>query len=92
MSTLGKDVRDGLLEIFDEEDLPTNTHYGDGGAIPGDVLDHLRGAYRSCSARFGWERDDVLVVGNMPAAHGREPFTGPRRVAVAMAEPFDGRA
>ncbi|MFJ8027014.1 hypothetical protein [Streptomyces sp. NPDC096311] len=31
--------------------------------------------------------DDVLVVDNMLAAHGREPFTGPRKIAVAMAEP-----
>ena len=24
----------------------------------------------------------------MTAAHAREPFTGPRKIAVAMAEPF----
>ncbi|GAA3945205.1 protein AmbD [Amorphoplanes auranticolor] len=31
-----------------------------------------------------------LVVDNMTAAHGREPFTGPRRIAVAIAEPHRG--
>jgi len=87
VSTLGADVREGLLGIFDEADLPTNTYFGDGGRIPDDVMDHLRSCYRAASRRFDWRRGDVLVVDNMAAAHGREPFTGPRRIAVAMAEP-----
>lgn len=50
-------------------------------------MDHLRGCYRAASRRFDWRQGDVLVVDNMAAAHAREPFTGPRRIAVAMAEP-----
>ncbi len=87
VSTLAADVREGLLGIFDEDSLPSNTYYGDGGRIPDDVMDHLRSCYRAASTRFDWRFDDVLVVDNMAAAHGREPFTGPRRIAVAMAEP-----
>ncbi|GLY18829.1 TauD/TfdA family dioxygenase [Kineosporia rhizophila] len=87
VSTLAAEVREGLLGIFDEPDLPTNTYFGDGGRIPDDVMDHLRGCYRAASRRFDWRQGDVLVVDNMAAAHAREPFTGPRRIAVAMAEP-----
>jgi alpha-ketoglutarate-dependent taurine dioxygenase len=87
-TTLPAEVREGLLELFGEEDLPTNTYYGDGGRIPDEVLDHLRACYRAASARFDWQQDDVLVVDNMLSAHGREPFTGPRRIAVAMAEAY----
>lgn len=87
-STLAAEVREGLLELFSEEELPSNTYYGDGGSIPAEVMDHLRSCYRAASTRFDWRRDDVLVVDNMLAAHGREPFTGPRRIAVAMAEPY----
>jgi len=90
VSTLPAPVRDGLIELYGEADLPTNTYYGDGGAIPLDMLDHLRGAYRGAATRFDYEREDVLVVDNMSTAHGREPFTGPREVAVAMAEPYSG--
>lgn len=90
ISTQAKDVRDGLSQIFAEDELPTNTYYGDGGTIPDDVMAHLRDCYRSASVRFDYERDDVLVVDNMRAAHGREPFTGPRKIAVAMAEPSSG--
>jgi len=87
VSTLPAPVRDGLIELYGEADLPGNTYYGDGGPIDAEVLDHLRACYRSAATRFDYERGDVLVVDNMLTAHGREPFTGPRQVAVAMAEP-----
>ena len=88
VSTLAKDLQEALLAMFGEEGLPTNTYYGDGGTIPDDVMDHLRSVYRSASVRFDYHQDDVLVVDNMTAAHAREPFTGPRKIAVAMAEPY----
>ncbi|MEU8961052.1 TauD/TfdA family dioxygenase [Streptomyces sp. NPDC048491] len=86
LTSLAPEVRDGLREIFAEENLPTNTYFGDGTPIPDETLAHLRAAYRSASTRFDWQRDDLLIVDNMLAAHGREPFTGPRKIAVAMAE------
>ncbi len=85
-TTLPEDVREGMLALFGEERLPTNTYYGDGARIPDDVMSHLRECYAKARVRFDWQRDDVLVVDNMLASHGREPFTGPRRIAVAMAE------
>jgi alpha-ketoglutarate-dependent taurine dioxygenase len=90
VTTLPAEYRDGLLEMYAEEDLPSTTYYGDGGRIPEDVLDHLRAAYRSASTRFDWQRGDLLVLDNMLAAHGREPFTGPRKIAISMAEASNG--
>ncbi|MEV4641953.1 TauD/TfdA family dioxygenase [Actinoplanes sp. NPDC049548] len=90
-STLPEDVREGLLALFGEENLPTNTYYGDGGRIPDDVVDHLRKCYEDAKLRFDWQRDDVLVVDNMLASHAREPYTGDRKIAVAMAEPHTPR-
>jgi alpha-ketoglutarate-dependent taurine dioxygenase len=87
VTTLAEELCAALREMYDEADLPTNTYYGDGAPIPDDVVAHLRSVYRSQWRRFDWERDDVLVVDNMLAAHAREPFTGPRKIAVAMAEP-----
>ncbi|MEV6117130.1 TauD/TfdA family dioxygenase [Streptomyces sp. NPDC052109] len=88
VTTLDEVIRDGLLEMFDEPDLPTNTYFGDGGSIPDDVIAHVRECYRGATARFDYRQHDVLVIDNMLTSHGREPFTGPRRIAVAMAEPF----
>ncbi|CAM5721583.1 TauD/TfdA family dioxygenase OS=Streptomyces alboniger OX=132473 GN=CP975_33860 PE=4 SV=1 [Streptomyces alboniger] len=74
--------------MLGEENLPSQTYYGDGEPIPDDVMDHLRACYRTASTRFDYRADDVLVIDNMLVSHGREPFTGPRRIAVAMAEPY----
>jgi alpha-ketoglutarate-dependent taurine dioxygenase len=86
VTTLAEEVCEGLREMFDERDLPTNTYYGDGERVPDEIMAHLRDCYRAASRRFDWERDDVLIVDNMLAAHAREPFTGARKIAVAMAE------
>lgn len=87
VTTLPEEDCEGLREMFAEPDLPTNTYYGDGEPVPDEVMAHLRDCYRTARHRFDWRRDDVLLVDNMLAAHGREPFTGPRKIAVAMAEP-----
>jgi hypothetical protein len=85
-TSLDEDLQEGLLGMFGEDGLPTNTYYGDGAPIPADVIAHLRSCYRAESRRFDWRHKDVLLVDNMLAAHGREPFTGPRSIAVAMGE------
>jgi alpha-ketoglutarate-dependent taurine dioxygenase len=87
VTSLPDDVRAGLLEMCGEENLPNNTYFGDGERIPDEVIAHLRDCYRRASRRFDYEREDVLVVDNMLTTHGREPFTGPRRILVSMAEP-----
>jgi alpha-ketoglutarate-dependent taurine dioxygenase len=83
-TTLPEEVREGLEFLFSEEDLPTNTYYGDGGTIPAEVVAHLRDCYQRYTTRFDWQTGDVLLVDNMLAAHGREPYTGLRQIAVAM--------
>lgn len=35
---------------------------------------------------FPWQPGDVLVVDNMLVSHGRRPFSGERRILVAMSE------
>ena len=88
ISTLNPVMRDFLLSEFAEEDLPNNTYYGDGSRIEPDVLDHLRQAYLREKVVFPWQQFDVLMVDNMLASHGREAFTGERRVVAALADPY----
>jgi alpha-ketoglutarate-dependent taurine dioxygenase len=90
ISTLDRATREGLLQIMREEDLPNNTYYGDGSAIEPDVLDHLRSAFSAETVRRPWNPGDILMLDNMLAAHGRAPFTGTRKIAVGMTEPYSG--
>jgi alpha-ketoglutarate-dependent taurine dioxygenase len=86
LSTLSQDAQEGLRELFGEEDLPLNTYFGDGGPIPRDVMEGIRACYRDAAVRFDYDEGDILIVDNMLTAHGREPFTPPRQVVVAMTE------
>ncbi len=88
VSTLEPTKRAALLRMFKEEDLPTNSYYGDGSPIGPSVSDALRKAYREETVTFRWRQGDVLMLDNMLAAHGRRPFMGPRTVVVGMAEPM----
>lgn len=88
VSTLEQAVREELLRQFDEEDLPTNTYYGDGSPIEPSVLEEVREAYRQEEVSFPWQEGDVLMVDNMLVAHGRAPFDGPRKILVGMSQPL----
>lgn len=89
ISTLEATVQDQLLRDFAEEDLPNNTYYGDGSPIAPGVMEELRAAYLAETVTFPWKRGDLLVIDNMLTSHARRPFTPPREILVAMAEPYD---
>lgn len=86
LSNLPQEVRENLLEIVDEEDLPRNVYYGDGSPIEDALLAEVRGVLEETKVVFPWYSGDVLMLDNMLAAHARAPFSGPRKVVVAMAE------
>jgi alpha-ketoglutarate-dependent taurine dioxygenase len=91
ITSLPPSVRDAFVSGIKEEDFPFNTYYGDGSPIEPSVLEEVREAYVQETVAFPWQKGDILMVDNMLAAHGREPFTGPRKIMVAMAELFNGK-
>lgn len=88
VSGLEDRVRQALLAVVDEEDLPRNVYYGDGAPIESSALDQIRGLYREQMLNFDWQIGDLLMLDNMLMTHGRAPFEGSRQVVVAMAEPW----
>lgn len=88
VSSLETTMRETLLSLAGEEDLPRNAYYGDGTPIEPSVLDHIREVYRQEKIVFPWQEGDVLMLDNMLTAHGRRPFSGPRKILVGMAESF----
>lgn len=88
VTTLGPEVCKALLKQFTEEDLPSNTYYGDGSPIEDSTLEELRHAYAQETVTFPWQKGDILLLDNMQIAHARNPFTGPRRILTGMSTPF----
>jgi len=87
ISTLPPAVREVMNE-YGEENLPSNSYYGDGSPIEADVLQHLRQIYLDEKRVFSWQDGDMLIADNMLAAHGREPYAGDRKIMLAMADPM----
>jgi len=77
-----------LLTMFGSDLLPRHAYFGDGENISPPELEIVRAAFRAAEVRFAWEAGDVLLLDNMLMAHGRRPFTGPRRHLAALLDPF----
>lgn len=86
ISTMPVSAQSELTRQFGPMDLPTNTFYGDGSDIEPDVLQLLRNCYRQSLVREPWLKGDVLLLDNMLAVHGRDPYQGERRILVGMAQ------
>lgn len=86
VSALEPDMQEVLLETVGEDNLPRNVYYGDGTPLESSALEDIRGVLDECRICFPWRTGDVLMLDNMLCAHAREPFQGPRKVVVAMAE------
>jgi hypothetical protein len=86
-SSLGKEITDTLLASLGEENLPRNSYYGDGTPIEPDALDLIRSAYEQTKIKFPWQKNDLLLLDNILFTHGRESYTGARKVLVGMACP-----
>lgn len=86
VSNHADDNRQALLQTFGEERLPRHAYYGDGEALEPEVLATIRAIYEEEKLAFEWKNGDLMLLDNMLYSHGRDPYDGPRKVLVAMAE------
>ena len=86
--TMAPEVREFLVDEYGADGLPFTTRFGDGTPVTEDVVDLIGDAYASATVREPWQDGDLLLVDNVRTAHAREPYSGPREIAVAMAGPL----
>lgn len=67
------------------DDQAMHCTYQDGGEIPDADMEHLRDAIWKNLVITPWRRGDVIAIDNHSVAHGRLPYSGPRKVAVCWA-------
>ena len=91
ISTLDPKIRQSLGKEFEDSEFPYNTYYGNGSEIDPGVLQEIRTAYQQEAVTFSWQAGDILMLDNMLTAHGRNPYTGSRRVVVGMAEAMSNK-
>lgn len=86
ISSLEESDRNTLTEILGENTFPRNAYYGDGSEIDISYLNQIREAYETERIEFKWQKGDVMVLDNRIMAHSRNPFSGDRKVVVAMGD------
>lgn len=88
LSTLDEDMQEALVDAVGLENVPRNVFYGDGAPLEADALAEIRTVLDDERITFPWLTGDVLMLDNMLSAHARDPFEGPRKVVVAMAQSY----
>ncbi|HYG76091.1 MAG TPA: TauD/TfdA family dioxygenase [Planctomycetota bacterium] len=86
VACLDADVRRSLRQLFAEEDLPRHAYFGDGSPISDEIMQHIGETYEKAAVRFQWQSGDMALLDNMLTAHARDPFSGPRKIVVAMGQ------
>ncbi|MBD2468777.1 non-ribosomal peptide synthetase [Nostoc sp. FACHB-145] len=91
ISYLDTEVQESLLSIFGESKLPRNVYFGDGTPITEEEIAEINSIYQRSHTSFSWQKGDIIMLDNMLAAHGRNPFVGQRKIVVAMGEMTNGK-
>jgi amino acid adenylation domain-containing protein len=86
LACLDPETRRSIRTVFKEEDYPRHCYLGDGSPIADEEMERILDVYRELEVSFRWEQGDVMLLDNILAAHGRNPFTGERKLLVALGE------
>lgn len=80
------EVYEALSAIYGDSpfDMPQYACFGDGQPATDAILSEVRAAMEQESVEFPWERGDLMIIDNMLTAHGRAPYTGPRKILLSM--------
>jgi hypothetical protein len=81
-------IKKMLLSEFKLEELPFNTYFGDGSIIPEEIVKEINNAYSAEKIANPWLEGDLMILDNITVAHGREPYSGDRKILVGMSEPY----
>lgn len=73
-----------LAALLPPEDFPQAVSLADGSPIPAEWAVHIRDRGLEAAVDVQWQAGDLLLIDNVQVAHGRRPFSGKRRVLVAM--------
>jgi amino acid adenylation domain-containing protein len=86
VSCLDPETRASILSLFTEETLPRNCYQGDGSPIADEEMAAILDVYRGLEVSFPWRRGDILMLDNLLTAHGRNAFSGRRKILVALGD------
>ena len=81
-SNLDEETKQWFVE--NNEEFRLNAHFGDGSPIAVTMLEQIREVMKKETIPHRWQTGDILILDNLLTAHGRMPFSGQRKIALAM--------
>jgi hypothetical protein len=86
-SHLDKEVYEGLLALYDSPaDFPIFVTFGDGREIDEEMIREILRTTEEVTLSPVWHMDELLIIDNELVSHGRNSYTGDRKVLVSMSE------
>lgn len=83
---LGDQTSAELYDILEPDEFPQYATFADGSPIPDAYIEQIQKRGLENAVDVDWRPGDVLLIDNVLVGHGRRPFTGQRRVLVAMSD------
>lgn len=83
-SNLNKKTKKAFLKIFGKNKFPRDAKFGDNSNISCEHLNHVRNAFKKEKYKIKWKKGDVVLIDNFHISHGREKYTGNRKLYVIM--------
>jgi len=83
---LDKEMRSSLRSLYSNEHLPRDCYFGDGSPIDDAVMQEICEVYRRLEVTFAWQAGDILMIDNLLTAHGRNRYSGERKLYVILGE------
>lgn len=73
-----------LVKVLPFDQLPQSVTFADGTPIPDAYVLQVRDRGLAAAVDVEWRAGDLMLIDNVLVAHGRRPYSGSRRVLVAM--------
>lgn len=84
---LGEEIYEVMQSTYDSiEDFPMSVRFGDGTKIEEDLVHEILNTIEQVTIAPVWNRNELLIVDNELVSHGRNSFSGERKVLVSMSE------
>ncbi|MER7756045.1 TauD/TfdA family dioxygenase [Kitasatospora sp. NPDC097643] len=85
-AALNDETAAALARLLPKDELPQYVTFADGSPIPEGFIHQIQQRGLDAAVDVDWCQGDLLLIDNVLVGHGRRPFTGNRRVLVAMSD------
>ena len=86
IACLETNTRAAIQELYAEQDYPRACYYGDKTSIADEDMHAILDVYRNIEFAPQWEQGSMLMLDNVLCAHGRNAYTGERKLLVALGD------